>query len=369
MSKNSRNAFTLVELLVVIAIIGILIGMLLPAVQQVREAARRATCQNNLRQLGIATLNHESAFMRLPKGASYPRNFDPNVSGNRQIMLWSFSTLIAPYAELNNAYDQLEPGNVTAAARVAAAPALVTPILTQPVALMQCPSDNPRATNQLRPSDGASGGVIPFVATANYVGMNNVGMCHGEIAIAGEVPPGANLAPNGAFCTVRALTIGSFVDGTSNTFLFGERVYDALRTRVNLDKSRGALAWVVRGVGPNVTQANTPQATPYGAANPMEWDLTDALASGLGGINHINLTGAGLLRAHMGVSSRHSGMSQFGMADGSVHSVPDTIDSFYVLNPPASQMDVPAGPLLYGVYEALIGINDRRVVTTADWSF
>ncbi len=76
--KTKRNAFTLVELLVVIAIIGILVGLLLPAVQAAREAARRMQCANNMKQIGLAFLNHESAYGYLPKG---PYDGDPSLSG------------------------------------------------------------------------------------------------------------------------------------------------------------------------------------------------------------------------------------------------------------------------------------------------
>lgn len=103
MPKRSYRAFTLVELLVVIAIIGILVGLLLPAVQAVRAAARRAQCQNNLRQIGLAVLNYESAHMKFPPGQQWT-----NVEGQPNRLDYSWMSLILPQIEQGNVYDEID---------------------------------------------------------------------------------------------------------------------------------------------------------------------------------------------------------------------------------------------------------------------
>lgn len=102
-TKRNRQGFTLVELLVVIAIIGILVGMLLPAVQMVREAARRASCQNKLHQLGLGNLSFQTANERFPAGAlthGDPGIYDPYGSSWLVVML--------PYMEQGNLLDELK---------------------------------------------------------------------------------------------------------------------------------------------------------------------------------------------------------------------------------------------------------------------
>ncbi len=195
-----RRAFTLVELLVVIAIIGILIGMLLPAVQQVREAARRVTCSNNMRQMSLATLNYESAHK------AFPTTWQPvGDLSNGTAVGWSVQTQILPFLEQANLYDSIDFSVSYDTHPPVDLGGIITKLPSARVASYLCPSEK---NDRIRLKNGA-----PIHYPLNYAA--NAGTWFVFDPSNGRVGPGA-------MAVLKRIPIASFTDGTSNTMFYGE---------------------------------------------------------------------------------------------------------------------------------------------------
>lgn len=193
---NSRSkAFTLVELLVVIAIIGVLVAMLLPAVQAAREASRRVACSNNLRQVGLGLNNYHDVYGQLPAG--WIANVNTGEPG------WGWAAHLLPYIEQNNLYDQINSGlPIAHSNHLTVRQALI--------ATYRCPSD--ARFEPLVTLVDDSGNSLLQVARANYVGV------FGTEEI--EDDP---LAGDGAFFQNSRVRFADITDGLSNTIIVGER--------------------------------------------------------------------------------------------------------------------------------------------------
>src|SRR5438874_195780 len=195
-----RIAFTLIELLVVIAIIAVLIGLLLPAVQKVREAAARASCQNNLKQLALAMHNYEGARGNLPPA------FKGNGTPIAYFASWSALAELNPYLEQTNIYNRMDltqqtyesifPFNITAANQFA---------VQQTVKLFLCASDK-MAPVTTGPAYG-----VPVIGPTNYAVCNGTGTNGGS-------PWDADRP----FIAKKTFRVSDIADGTSNTAMMSE---------------------------------------------------------------------------------------------------------------------------------------------------
>ena len=217
----------------VIAIIAVLIALLLPAVQQAREAARRAQCQNNLKQIGLALHNYHGAFGSFPSGYidSAPGAWDAATAS-----CWSWGTLILPFLEMAPLHDQLQPGPIRLRdALTAGGPQDRLALLQTTVSAFRCPSDGApdlNTSNYRQMEDSA--GTVVHTALSNYVGSNTSNRWHSggrlqgcdstQTSQWGAVP--SSDSANGMFYRDSHVDIARVKDGTSNTLFVSERTWE-----------------------------------------------------------------------------------------------------------------------------------------------
>ncbi|MEW4562505.1 DUF1559 domain-containing protein [Bremerella sp. JC770] len=314
------SGFTLVELLVVIAIIGVLIALLLPAVQQAREAARRMQCQNNLKQLGLALLNYHDVFGQFPPGYI---DIAPN-SVTSQDGGWSWQAQILPQLEQKPLFDQFDYeshpygpiGDPYSTAENVAG------VATE-LSMFGCPSDpKPSHTSLFEPSDN---GYVEKIATSSYAGVigsftNNA--CDSTL--------NSHSAHNGLLGANTNRKIRDITDGLSNTTMVGEMTW--------MQSENQVLYGSIGSGGTANCGGNNVQHPPYRHLRSHRQKPNGASPSSV----------------HTAFHSMHPGGVQFVFADGSVHFIAETIQHTGSSNSEA--------PTNWGVYQRLGTMNDGQVV-------
>ena len=348
-TSAKKRAFTLVELLVVIAIIGTLVALLLPAVQGAREAARRMSCGNNIRQLAIACHNYADTLGTLPTGyLFYSQNANqPNADIFEQ---FGWGALILPYIEQKNLHDLLGvtkgPLGWQLMTDINAVPATQTVLKS-----FMCSSDSGFNQRGLvvtpRAFDGGAGFTqAGFTTPAQcLVGVSNyIGISGHRDSFQDDSDPSS--APNtGIFYQNSKVRLADILDGESNTFMFGER--DSLNCNsgawVGIRRASGSgAAGVIAVLGHSRAKLNAPeQIIPRG-----------------------NCNGCG-----EGFSSLHPGGAMFALCDGSARFVSNSINHGWHPQIPPQPLDCTYHGTIAdsksprnGVYQRLMTRNDKQPV-------
>lgn len=250
--NRKRHGFTLVELLVVIAIIGILVALLLPAVQAAREAARRMKCSNNLKQLGLATANYEGAFRVYPPGrvgcdgiTTAPCASDPNYM---RVGSSGFAMML-PFLELQPLYDNMDFHTGLYSLQFAMNAKNQAGVFQRPPVFV-CPSDTAQR-------DVDMGGYR--AATGSYA------MVHGVLGPDQGIGANMKVANTGIFMYKTTYAQSDIIDGTSNMFTFGE-TYDGHLPEVRNIWSVGSRHETMRSTvnPPNTKPGLGIYTSPYG---------------------------------------------------------------------------------------------------------
>jgi prepilin-type N-terminal cleavage/methylation domain-containing protein/prepilin-type processing-associated H-X9-DG protein len=347
--RSGRNGFTLIELLVVIAIIAVLIGLLLPAVQTAREAARRAQCLNNLKQIALAAHNYLDSWGSLPQGM--PFQIDANHPGNTAFgQMWNaHSVFVAMLPQL----DQQPLFNaVNFNMNMWNAPNFT--VHGVGISTVWCPSDYKVSERQTLP-DGAmqDPGAITMRYTS-YAGNSGTWMLWYQQ----ELPPQPSM--NGLFHIRSAVTLAAITDGLSNTFAFSEHAH----TRLDDASSPWWHLWTSGNYGDTLFCTLYP-LNPFRKVDglPADW-----YADNTGDDRQAPFI--------ISASSLHPGGANFAFMDGSVRFLKESINCWpkdlTTLLPPGLTFDPAgsykgAGVVRRGIYQALSTRAGGEVISASDY--